>query len=103
MPKSLNEETYSAGSSLEEFLEEEGLLAEVEAAALRKVLAYQFEQAMKTANLSTVEMAKRMCTKTAAVERLIDPNAKMITLTTLAKAATALGMRLNITLEGSPR
>jgi len=103
MPKSLNEETYSAGSSLEEFLEEEGLLAEVEAAALRKVLAYQFEQAMKTANLSTVEMAKRMSIKTAAVERLIDPNAKMITLTTLAKAATALGMRLNITLEGNPR
>jgi len=92
-------ETYSMGSCFEDFLEEEGILAQVEATALKRVLAYQFEQAMKNANVSKAEMAKRMCTNEASVERIINSDSKSITLNTLAKAATALGMRLNITLE----
>ncbi|MEK8021156.1 MAG: hypothetical protein VSS75_030155 [Candidatus Parabeggiatoa sp.] len=56
------QDTYSMGSSFEEFLEEECFLAEVEATAIKRVLAYQFEQAMKNANISQAEMAKRMHT-----------------------------------------
>jgi predicted XRE-type DNA-binding protein len=94
-----NEETYGPGSRFEDFLEEEGLLAEVEVAVIKRVLAYQFKQAMKQANLSKGEMAKRMRTRKESVERLIDPNSKTVTLNTIAKAATALGLHLKITLE----
>jgi len=93
------QETYSMGSSFEDFLEEEGLLAEVEATAIKRVLAYQFEQAMKNANISKAEMAKRMHTSQASVEQLINPDSKAITLNTLTKAAATLGMHLKMTLE----
>ena len=53
-------ETYSMGSCFEDFLEEEGILAQVEAMAIKR--AYQFEQAMKNATVSKAEMAKRMRT-----------------------------------------
>ncbi len=56
------QETYSMGSSFEEFLEVECFLAEVETTAIKRVLAYQFEQAMKNANISQAELAKRMHT-----------------------------------------
>jgi predicted XRE-type DNA-binding protein len=93
------QETYSMGSSFDDFLEEEGLLAEVEATAIKRVLAYQFEQAMKNANISKAEMAKRMHTSQASVEKLINPDSKAITLNTLTKAAATLGMHLKMTLE----
>jgi len=92
-------ETYSMGSRFEDFLEDEGILAQVEATAIKRVLAYQFEQAMKNANVSKAEMAKRMHTNEASVENVINPDSKGITLNMLAKAATALDMRLKITLE----
>ncbi|MEN8220174.1 MAG: XRE family transcriptional regulator [Pseudomonadota bacterium] len=91
------QETYSMGSSFEDFLEEEGLLAEAEASAIKRVLAYQFEQAIKNANISKAEMAKRMHTNQASVEKLINPDA--ISLNTLTKAAATLGMHLKMTLE----
>jgi antitoxin HicB len=91
------QETYSIGSSFEDFLEEEGILAEVESTAIKRVLAYQFEQAMKNANISKAEMAKRMHTSQASVEKLI--NSDSITLNTLTKAAATLGMHLKMTLE----
>jgi hypothetical protein len=59
------------GSSIEDFLEEEGLLAEVDATAIKRVLAYQFEQAMKNANISKAEMAKRMHTNEASAETVL--------------------------------
>jgi len=93
------QETYCLGSSLEEFLEEEGILEEVEAAAIQRVLAYQFEEAMKNANISKAEMAKRMHTSQTSVEVLTNPSYKTISLNTLTKAAVALGMHLKITLE----
>ncbi len=92
-------DTYSTGSSIEDFLSEEGLLAEVEATAIKRVLAYQFEQAMKNANISEAEMAKRMQANQASVDVLTNPDSKTITLNMLTKAAAALGMHLKITLE----
>jgi antitoxin HicB len=93
------QDTYSMGSSFEDFLEEEGFLAEVEATAIKRVLAYQFEQAMKNANISKAEMAKRMHTNQDSLEVLTNLESKTITLNTLTKAAAALGMHLKITLE----
>jgi antitoxin HicB len=86
------------GDTLDDFLEEEGLLAEAEAVAIKRVLAYQISQLMNEQNLSKAEMARRMKTSRAAVDRLLDPGNESATLTTLEKAAFALGKRLEVAL-----
>ncbi len=86
------------GSSLDDFLTEEGRLAEAEAVASKRVLAFQIAQLMAEQQLSKAEMARRMSTNRAAVDRLLDFDTESATLATLEKAATALGRRLHIAL-----
>ena len=86
------------GSNFDDFLAEEGLLAETETVAVKRVIAYQVEQMMKEQNLTKTEMSRRMNTCRAALVRLLDPANQSITLQTLERAAKALGRRLQITL-----
>jgi hypothetical protein len=86
------------GTDFDAFLEDEGLLAEAEAAAAKRVLAYQFETAMKKKHLSKISMAKRMQTSRSALDRLLDPENASVTLQTLEKAAMVLGKKLKINL-----
>jgi len=86
------------GSSFDDFLEEEGLRAETEAAAIKRVIAYQIEMEMKKAKLSKSELAEKMCTSRSALDRLLDPQNVSITLQTLERAALALGKNLKIEL-----
>jgi len=84
------------GSSFDDFLEEEGLLAETEAIAIKRVIAYQVNELMKSQNMSKVAMAKKMKTSRSALDRLLDPKNTSITLQTLERAAHAIGKRLRI-------
>ena len=86
------------GDTLDDFLAEEGLLAEAEAVAIKRVIAFQISQLMEQQDLSKAEMARRMQTSRAAVDRLLDPGNESATLTTLEKAALALGRRLQVVL-----
>jgi antitoxin HicB len=86
------------GSSLDDFLKEEGRLAEAEATAAKRVLAFQIAGLMEEQHLSKAEMARRMNTSRAAVDRLLDLDSESATLATLEKAAAALGRRLYIAL-----
>jgi antitoxin HicB len=86
------------GSSLDDFLAEEGQLAETEAVASKRVLAFQIAKLMEEQQLSKAEMARRMRTSRAAVDRLLDSDTESATLATLEKAAAALGRRLHIAL-----
>ena len=86
------------GSSLDEFLAEEGLLADAEAVAWKRVLAFQIAKLMEEQSLSKAEMARRMKTSRAAVDRLLDPENESATLVTLQKAALAVGRRLQVAL-----
>lgn len=86
------------GSDFDDFLEEEGLLAEVEATAVKRVIAFQIEQMMREKQLSKTALARLMRTSRSAVNRLLDPNNPSVTLTTLEGAALALGKRLTISL-----
>ena len=86
------------GSSLDDFLTEEGRLAEAEAVATKRVLAFQISQLMAEQQLSKAEMARRMRTSRAAVDRLLDFDTESATLVTLEKAAAALGRRLHVAL-----
>jgi hypothetical protein len=86
------------GSSLEDFLKEEGILEEPRAAALKETLAWQVQQAMEKGKISKVEMARCMKTSRAALDRLLDPGNASVTLQTLTRAAHAVGRDLRIEL-----
>lgn len=86
------------GSSFDNFLEEEGLRADAEAAAIKRVIAYQIESEMKQANLSKTAMAEKMNTSRTALDRLLDPTNVSVTLQTLERAALALGKNLKVEL-----
>lgn len=84
------------GSSFDDFLEEEGLLEEVEALAVKRVLAWQLSQAMEALNMTKTELAGKMATSRASVNRLLDPGNASVSLQTMTKAAHALGKSLAI-------
>lgn len=86
------------GRNFEDFLQEEGQLEEATALAVKRVLAWEFEAAMKKANVSRAELALRMRSSRAIVQRLLDPNDLSVTLATLSKAAAALGRSLQLKL-----
>ena len=86
------------GSNLDDFLAEEGMLAEAEAVAVKRVLAFQIAALMEQQQLSKTELARRMKTSRAAVDRLLDPESGSATLATMEKAALALGVRLQVSL-----
>ena len=86
------------GSDFDEFLAEEGLLGEVEATAVKRVIAFQLTQFMKENELSKTAMAKRMQTSRSALDRLLNPSNPSVTLQTMDRAARALGKKLRIEL-----
>lgn len=88
----------NVGSDFEDFLREEGRLDEATAIALKRVLAWELEQAMIKANVSQAEMARRMHTSRAVIRRLLDANDPSVTLSTISKAANALGRNLTLKL-----
>ena len=88
--------TEHLGSDFDDFLEEEGLLAEAEAIAVKRVVAYQIAELMEETQLTKTAMARRMETSRAALDRLLDPTNESVTLHTLERAALVLGKRLRI-------
>jgi DNA-binding Xre family transcriptional regulator len=82
------------GSSFDSFLGEEGILEDVEAAAIKRVIAWQLAEAMQSSNISKKVMAERMGTSRSQLDRLLDPENSAVHLQTIAKAARALGKRL---------
>ena len=87
------------GTDFAEFLEEEGMLEDAQTVAIKRVIAWQLDQLMKRQALTKVELAKRMNTSRAALDRLLDPDNPSVTLHTLQSAAKAVGGRLMVTLE----
>ena len=86
------------GSNFDDFLKEEKIYEQVQATAIKRVIAYQIAEEMKKKNLTKTEMASRMKTSRAALERLLDPENASITLITLERAASALGKKLTVQL-----
>ncbi len=86
------------GSNFDDFLEEEGILEDVDAVAVKRVIAYQIAQLMHEKKLTKIEMSRRMDTSRAALDRLLDPANTSITLQTMEKASKVLGKKLQIKL-----
>jgi len=86
------------GSKFDDFLKEENIFEEVQAVAIKHVIAYQIAEEMKNKKMTKTQMANRMKTSRAALERLLDPENASITLFTLEKAASALEKELKVEL-----
>jgi len=84
------------GSSFDSFLEEEGILEEVQAVAIKRVIAWQLSEAMKAGKISKREMAERMGTSRSQLDRLLDPENSAVHLQTITRAARAVGKRLRL-------
>ena len=86
------------GSDFDDFLAQEGMLEQVTAVAVKRVIAWQIEQEMSAQKITKTAMAKKMRTSRASLNRLLDENDTSLTLTTLAGAAAALGQRIKLEL-----
>jgi antitoxin HicB len=86
------------GGDFRDFLKEQGILGEVEARALKAAVSLQLDHLLKESALTKTQMAARMKTSRAAVDRLLDASNSSVTLNTLGKAARALGRKVKIEL-----
>ncbi|MCC7596994.1 XRE family transcriptional regulator [Janthinobacterium sp. FW305-129] len=85
------------GSSLDDFLKEEGIFEQTQTRAIKEVIAWQLTQAMQEQSLSKTRMAALLQTSRSQLDRLLDPGSD-VTLSTLERAATLLGRKLSVTL-----
>lgn len=86
------------GSSLNSFLEEEGLLDEVEAIAVKRVLAAEVAAYLKQNDVRKTVFAKRIRTSRSQLDRLLEPDNPSVTLQTMVKAARGIGKKLELRL-----
>jgi hypothetical protein len=84
------------GGTLDDLLEEDGVLEEVTLAAKKRVMALQLEDALEAARITKAELAGRLGTSRAQVDRLLDPTNESVTLKSLFRVGSALGLELEV-------
>jgi len=84
--------------SLDQFLDREGIREPVEIGAFKKIVSLQLDKAIRDQGLSKTQMATRMGTSRAQLDRVLDPASHNVTLETLARAAHVVGRRLHVEL-----
>jgi predicted XRE-type DNA-binding protein len=94
----MSEENESVGSSFDDLLNETGEAAEVNAVALKRVIAWEIKQRMQAERISKSRMAELMRTSRSSLDRLLDPDNTSVTLHTLDNAARVIGRTLRIEL-----
>lgn len=87
------------GGTFEDFLKEENIEAEVRNEAIKRLISYNLLTEMKSQNINKTEMAKKMETSRASLDRLLNPKNDSVTLATLIKAANVLGKKLVLQLQ----
>jgi len=86
------------GSSLDDHLEEQGVLDEFQTVAIKETIAFQIAREMEDKKLTKDAMAKEMKTSRAQLNRLLDPRNESVTLQTLQRAARVLGKQIRLDL-----
>ena len=84
------------GSSFDDFLEDVGILAEAQAIAVARVLAWEVNQYLAENNTTKTAFAKMLDTSRMQVNRLVDPDDTSVNLNTMAKVAEAMGKKLEL-------
>ena len=86
------------GTAFDDYLKDEGTYEATQSVAIKRVLAWQIEKAMKKQRLTKAEMARRMETSRSQLDRLLDPDSNSVTLETLTRAARAIGRQVKLEL-----
>jgi DNA-binding Xre family transcriptional regulator len=86
------------GSTLDDFLKEEGIYEEAKTQVAKEMIAWQIEQAMRKKGLTKKRMAELMETSRTQIDRLLNPKDHNVTLATLEKAAAIVGRQLRLEL-----
>ncbi len=94
----MREGNGSVGSSFDDLFNETGEAAEVNAVALKRVIAWEIKQRMQAESISKSRMAELMRTSRSSLDRLLDPDNTSVTLHTLDNAARVIGRTLRIEL-----
>ena len=84
--------------TFDDFLSSQNMLDDAEEVAIKRVLAWQIAEAMKTQGITKTAMAQRMHTDRRQLDRLLDPENPSVTLSTLRRAANAVGRTLRVEL-----
>lgn len=100
--KNDNQQTMHTGSTLDSFLEEQGIRNEVEGAAIKRVLAWQFQQEMSRQQKTKQSMARELRTSRSQLDRLLDPSNTTVSLETITRAANVLGKHLVFEIRDHP-
>lgn len=100
--KKTPEKNDYSGSSFDSFLEEQGIREEVEAVAVKRVLAWQLGQAMKDQQKTKRAMARELRTSRSQLDRLLDPRNTAVSLETITRAARVLGKRVILRIIDAP-
>jgi predicted XRE-type DNA-binding protein len=85
------------GSSLDDFLKDEGIYEETQARAIKEVVVWQLTEAMEKQSLTKTRLATMLKTSRSQVDRLLDPT-RDVTLSTLQRAAALVGRKVQIEL-----
>ena len=86
------------GSSFDDFLEEENLLASAQICAIKRTIAFLLQEKINNNEITKTKLAKELATSRAALERILDPDNTSITLNTLARAADYTGKHFEFRL-----
>jgi len=71
---------------------------ETTAQSIKRVLAWQIQEAMTSKGMTKTEMAALMETSRSQLDRILDPDNVKLQLDTLYKAATVLGREVRVEL-----
>jgi DNA-binding Xre family transcriptional regulator len=84
------------GSNFDDFLEENSLLADAQAIACSRIVAWEIEQYLAKSNTTKTEFAAALKTSRASLDRLVNPENTSVNLNTLAKAGEVMGKKLEL-------
>lgn len=84
------------GSDFSDFLTDEGIRPDVEVLALKRVVALELQQILEQEHITKTQLASRMKTSRASLDRILDPTNPSLTVATLGKAAAALGRKVEL-------
>ena len=94
--KTKTHQNIHRGSDFCDFLADEGIRPEVEVLALKRVVALQLQQILEQENITKTQLATRMKTSRASLDRILDPANPSLTVASLGKAAAALGRKVEL-------
>ena len=93
----MNKKNPHWGTTLDEFLAEDGIREATKAEAVTRVVAWQLAQEMERQGMTKAALAERMHTSRAQLDRILKAKGN-ITIETLQRAAALVGRELRLEL-----